>query len=93
MSEVTWNAIIDLNQTLLTHKSQFNPIFAARRENGHAVLLRVDSLPDQLVGVDITDVAVLGQLELRCDPLCVRRQAEAQVQAVLDGDAQHLWFI
>ena len=44
----------------------------------------VNALPDLLVSVDVEHVAVLGQLELRSDPLGVQRHAEAQVHTVLD---------
>lgn len=63
-TEITGNAVIDLDQTLLAHKSQLDPVFAAWGDDRHVILLRVDALPDQLVRVDVTDVAILGKLEL-----------------------------
>ena len=49
LTEIARDAIIDLNQTLLAHKSKFDPVFTAWAHNGHVVLLWVDALPDELI--------------------------------------------
>ena len=46
---ITWDAIVDLNEAFLAHEAHFDPIFATWRDNRHVVLLRVDSLPNELV--------------------------------------------
>lgn len=92
-SRVTRDPVVDFNQTLLSHETQLDPVLAARREAWQAVLLGIDSLPDELLGVNVTHVAVLGQLELGGHPFSVRRHAEAKIETILDRHAQELGLV
>lgn len=76
--------VINFDQAFLAHKLNFDPVLATGRDNRHAILLGVDTLPNFLIGVAVPDEAVLAHLELRSCPLGVRWHAEAKVQRVRD---------
>jgi hypothetical protein len=76
---VAWDTIINLDKPLFAHKSNLNPVLAARRNNWHTLLLWVDPLPDVLVCVAVLNESVFAHLELRGCPLGVGWHAKAQV--------------
>ena len=53
-------------------------------------MLGVDAFPDLLVRDAVAHGSIFSHLELRSGPLCVCGHTKAEIEAVLDGDLEHL---
>lgn len=79
----TWHSIIYLNSSFLTHESQFHPIFTSWRNDRYSIFLWINSLPNSLSRIDISDSSISNKLELGSDPLAIFRHCETQVKTTI----------
>jgi hypothetical protein len=90
---VARHAVINFNEAFFTHHSQFDPVFTRRRQDGSAIFLRIDTLPNLFFRFTIDHASVFAELELRGNPLSVERHAETEVQAVFYRYFYHMGLV
>ena len=66
---VARHLIIDLNKAFLALEAYLYPVTASWRNHRASIFLGIDTLPNRLFSVNVSNRTILNELELRGDPL------------------------